>query len=61
MKVIYRNPKKIAYEHYYLAKVSLNGKELKEIDLNKKEALIPRDLFLKRTRKSDNLLVVTLE
>ncbi len=61
VKVTYRNLKKIAYEHYYLAKIMLNGKELKEIELNKKEALIPRDLFLKRARKSDNLLVVTLE
>lgn len=61
VRVVYRNPKKIPYENYCVTKIVLNGKELKAVELNKKEALIPRELFLKATRKSDNIIVVTLE
>ncbi len=61
IKVSYHNRKKIAYEHYCVSKVSINGKELKNLELNKKEVLIPRELFLKSTKKSDNTLSVILE
>ena len=61
IKVVYRNLKRIAYEHYYVTKVLLNGKELKGLELNKKEVLIPKDLFLKNSRKTDNTFIVTLE
>jgi hypothetical protein len=39
----------------------MNGKELKGIELNSKEALIPRALFLKHAKKTANHLVVTIE
>lgn len=61
LKIIYQNPKRVSYEHYCVTKVSMNGKELKGLELNKKEVLIPLELLLKSTRKSDNSLVVTLE
>lgn len=61
IKVVYQNRKKIPYEHYCVARISLNGRELKEVALNKKEALVPRKLFLKLARKSDNILLVILE
>ena len=60
-RVVYRNPKKIAYEHYSVSRVSLNGKDLKEIELNRKGALIARDVLVKLARKTDNTIVVTLE
>ncbi len=61
VKVIYRNPKKISYEHYGITKLTLNGKELKGIELNQHEVLIRRDLFLKNSRKLANTFVATLE
>lgn len=61
VKVIYRNPKKIPYEHYCITKLTLNGKELKGVELNKHEVLIRRDLFLKNSRKLANTFVATLE
>ncbi len=61
ISVTYRNTKKIPYEHYCVTKVVMNGRELKGLELNKKEVLIGRDLFLKHARKSDNSILVTLE
>lgn len=59
--VIYRNRKKIPHEQYFISKVTLNGRELKELELEKKEVLIKKDLFLKYSKKSGNEIVVTLE
>lgn len=61
IKVVYLNPKKIPYEHYCISRVSMNGKELKNIELHKKEVLIKRELFLRCARKSVNVVSVTLE
>ena len=61
IKIVYRNPKRIPYEHYCITKIMLNGKELKDIELNKKEVLIKKEILLKRCRKTDNSLVLTLE
>lgn len=60
-KVIYRNPKKIGYEHYCVQKVSINGKELKSLELHKKDVIIDKSTLLKFSKKSDNLIVVTLQ
>ena len=49
------------YEHTYIAKVMMNGKELKNIELNKKETLIPRATLIKYSRKSGNTILITLE
>ena len=61
VRVTYRNLKKIPYEHYCITRITVNGKELKDVELNRKEARIPRDLFLKIARKPLNLLVISLE
>ncbi len=60
-RIIYKNPKKIAYEHYYVSKISINGKTLEGVELHKKEVLIRKDLLLKYSRKSLNQIAVTLE
>jgi len=59
--VTYRNPKKIPYEYYGIKKVTLNGKELKNLDLNKQEVLVPKEFLLHNARKRENTLIVTLE
>jgi len=59
--VTYKNPKKLPYEHYCVTRVAVNGKELKNLELNKKEVLIPRETLLRVSRKSANTIVVTLE
>ncbi len=59
--VVYRNPKRISYDHYCVTKVLMNGKELKGLGLGQKEVLIPKELFQKHSRKIENLFVVTLE
>ncbi len=61
IRVVYRNPKKIPYEHTCISKVVMNQKDLKNVELNKKEVLIPRTIFLKNARKSLNTILVTLE
>lgn len=61
LQVSYRNPKRIGYEHYYVTKVVMNGKELKGLELNQKEVVIPREIFLKHSRKTLNSIHVTLE
>lgn len=61
LEIIYRNPKKIAYEHYCVSRVTVNGRPLKGVELQKKEILIPRELLLKIARKTKNQIVVTLE
>ena len=61
IKVLYRNPKKISYEHYCVTKVSINNKVIKGLELNKKEVLIKKDVLLKNTRKVGNTILVTLE
>jgi len=61
IKVIYKNPKKIGYEHYFITRAEINGKELKNLEPNKKELVISRDLLLKQTHRSDNIITVTLE
>lgn len=61
LEIIYRNAKKIPYEHYCVSRVTLNGQPLKEVELQKKEVLIPRELLLKIARKTKNQIVVTLE
>ncbi len=61
LKVVYKNPKKIAYEHYCVTSVTLNGKELQGLLLNQKEVLVPKEIFLKHSRNSENTLVVGLE
>ncbi len=61
IKVVYRNPKKIAYEHYCVTKVLMNGRELKEAGLHQKEVLIQKKIFQKYSRNSENIIVVTLE
>ncbi len=60
-RIIYKNPKRIAYEHYYVSKISLNGKPLEGVELHKKEALIKKELLLKYSKKSLNQIIVTLE
>lgn len=59
--VTYRNPKKIPHEHTCVTRILMNGKNLEGVELNKKEALIPRELFLKSAKKTENHLVVSLE
>jgi len=59
--IVYRNAKRLSYEHYGVTAVSLNGKVLKDLKLDGKEALIPRELLLKFSRKGENKLIVTLE
>ncbi len=61
LQVIYKNSKKIPYEHYCISKVTVNGKEPRNTELNKKEVLIRKEIFLKLARKSANIIVVTLE
>ncbi len=61
LRIHYLNPKKIPYEHYYVSKVTLNGKALEGIELHKKEVLIKKELLLKHARKSLNIIAVTLE
>ncbi len=61
IKVVYRNPKKIAYEYYGVSKVSINGKDLKNIELNKQEVLLPKSVLLNNLRKKENIILVTLE
>jgi hypothetical protein len=39
----------------------MNGKELKGLELNQKEVVIPREIFLKHSRKTLNSIHVTLE
>lgn len=62
IRVAYKNPMKIPYEHYCITKIVLNGKEIKNLALNQKEVVIKRSvlsgLLLK---KSLNLITVTLE
>lgn len=60
-EIVYRNPKKIPYEHYCVSRVTLNGQPLKEVELDKKEVLIARELLQKIARKPKNQIVVTLE
>ena len=60
-RIVYKNPKKIPYEHYYVSKVTLNGKALEGVELHRKEVLIKKELLLKYSRKSLNILAVTLE
>ena len=59
--ILYKNPKKIAYEYYCVSRVAVNGQELKEVELLKKETKIPRELLLKTARKAKNAIVITLE
>lgn len=61
LKVVYRNPKRIAYEHYCVTKVTLNGKDLPELELHQKDVLVPRKVFLKYARATENVVAVTLE
>ena len=61
LEIIYRNPKKITYEHYCVSSVLVNGQPLKEVELQKKGVLIRRDLLLKTARKLKNQIVVMLE
>ncbi len=61
LQIVYQNPKKMAYEHYHICKVDLNGKELKGLSLNLKHVLIPRDVLLGQAKKPLNQIVVTLE
>ncbi len=61
IKVIYRNPKRIAYEHYCVTRVTLNGKDLKGLLLNQKEVLIPKTVFIKNSRNSENTIIVWLD
>ncbi len=61
IRVIYRNPKRVPYEHYFVTKVLLNGKELKGLELNKKEVLLPRAMLNKMLRKFSNTLLIILE
>ena len=61
LEVIYRNPKKIPYEHYCVSRVTVNGQVLKEVELQKKGVLISRELLLKTARKTKNEIVVILE
>src|SRR3989338_6914042 len=60
LEVVYRNPKKISYEHYFIAKIAVNGKELKGLERNRKEALIRKESFVRLARKNENTLTVTL-
>ncbi len=59
--VTYRNTKKLALERAYVTRVTLNGQELKGLELNKKHVLIPRSTLLKTTKKNANQIIVTLE
>lgn len=61
IRVIYKNPKMIAFEHCYVTRVVVNGKELKGLELNKQYVVIPRELYLKTARKRLNVITVTLE
>ncbi len=60
-KVVYVNSKKLSYEYYTISKVSLNGKDLKELPLHQKEVLISKETLLKSAKKSGNVIRVTLE
>jgi cellobiose phosphorylase len=61
IQVIYRNPKRIPYEHYCISKILLNGRELKGVELNKPEVTIGREILVKNARKLLNQIIVTLE
>ena len=61
LTIIYRNPKKIPYEHTCSSRLTLNGQDLKDVALQKKEVLIGRELLVKAAKKPKNILVVTLE
>jgi cellobiose phosphorylase len=61
IRVIYKNAKRIPYEHYCITKVVVNGKPLENLDLNKKDVAIRRDLLLRSCRKRTNVILVTLE
>lgn len=61
LRIVYRNPKKIAYEHYCVSRVEINGREVKGLDLNRKEVLIPRETLAKLTKKTGNTVTVALE
>ena len=61
LTIIYKNSKKIPYEHTCISQVTINDQPLKEVTLQKKEVLIPRELLLKTARKLKNTITVTLE
>jgi cellobiose phosphorylase len=61
LSIVYRNPKKLPHEPLCVSRLTLNGQPLKEVELQKKEVLIPRELLLKHCRKTKNEIVVTLE
>lgn len=61
IRVVYKNPKKIPYEHACVTKVSMNGKELKNLELNQKEVRIGKDVFLRNAGKKLNTILVVLE
>lgn len=61
LTILYKNPKKNPYEHVCVSRVTVNGQELKGVELQKKEVLIPRDLLLKTAKKPKNIIAVTLE
>lgn len=61
LKVIYRNTKRLSYEHYCVSRVEINGRELTGLDLHKKEVLILREHLLRACKKNDNTILVELE
>ncbi|HTL71123.1 MAG TPA: cellobiose phosphorylase [Candidatus Eisenbacteria bacterium] len=61
LRVVYRNTKKIPYGHYCVARVTVNGRDLKGVELNHKEILIPRSVLVSAASKNENLVLVCLE
>lgn len=61
LKIVYRNSKRLSYEHYCVSRVEINGRELTALDLHKKEVLILREHLLRACKRNDNTLTVELE
>ncbi|MCG3176528.1 MAG: hypothetical protein MOGMAGMI_01484 [Candidatus Omnitrophica bacterium] len=61
LKVIYRNAKRLSYEHYCVSRVDINGREITGLDLHKKEVLILRETLLRSCKKNENTVLVELE
>jgi cellobiose phosphorylase len=61
LRVVYKNPKKISYEHSCITRVTLNGKLLKNVELNRAEVTIPKNFFLQNAGRPLNEIIVTLE
>ena len=58
LHITYKNPKKISYEFYCVKKVSVDGKELKNLEPNKQEVTLPREMLVRSSRPVHSIVVI---